>query len=57
MSDLHELRHPKHEPQLDTAGWLFLAVALAITSAAAMIAYKASDTTAASAPVSRMVAR
>jgi hypothetical protein len=57
MSDLHELRHPKHEPQIDTAGWLFLAVALAITSAAAMIAYKASDTTVANAPASQLATR
>jgi hypothetical protein len=41
MSDLHEARDPKREPQIDTVGWLFLAVAVAITAAATMLAYNA----------------
>jgi hypothetical protein len=58
MSDLHEARDPEREPQIDTAGWLFLAVAAAITAAAAMVAYQAAnDTMIANAPVSQVVAR
>ncbi len=57
MSGLHEVRDPKREPQIDTVGWLFLAVAVAITAAAAMIAYKANDTIVATAPVSHVVTR
>ena len=56
MSDLHEARRPEREPQIDTVGWLFLAVAVAITAAAAMVAY-AKDTIVANAPVSHVVAR
>jgi hypothetical protein len=37
MSDLHEARRPEREPQIDTVGWLFLAVAIAITAAAAAL--------------------
>ena len=57
MSDLHEARRPERKPQIDTVGWLFLAVALAITAAAAMVAYNAKDTIVANAPVSHVVAR
>jgi hypothetical protein len=39
MSDLHEARDPEREPQIDTVGRLFLAFAVAITVAAAIIAY------------------
>jgi hypothetical protein len=56
MSDLHEARDPEREPQIDTVGWLFLTFAVAITAAATMIAYKASnDTMVANAPVSQLV--
>ncbi len=49
MSDLHEARDPEREPQIDTVGWLFLAFAVAITVAAAMMAaYEANDTMVAS---------
>jgi hypothetical protein len=57
MSDLHEARDPRREPQIDTVGWLFLAFAVAITAAAAMVSYKANDTMVANAPVSHVVAR
>ena len=43
MSDLHEARRPEREPQIDTVGWLFLAVAVAITAAAAMVAYDGNE--------------
>jgi hypothetical protein len=55
-SDLHEARDPEREPQIDTVGWLFLAFAIAITAAAAMVAYRA-NTMIANAPVSQVVAR
>jgi hypothetical protein len=57
MVDLHEANNPKREPQIDTVGWLFLALAVAITAAAAMVAYRASETIVAKAPVSHVVAR
>jgi hypothetical protein len=43
MSDLNEARDQEREPQIDTVGWLFLAFAVAITAAAAMVAYRGSD--------------
>jgi hypothetical protein len=43
MSDLHEARDLGREPQIDNVGWLFLAVAVAITAAAAMVAYNGKD--------------
>jgi hypothetical protein len=57
MSDLHEAHHPVREPQIDTVGWLFLTFAVAITAAAALVAYEANDTMVANAPVSHIVAR
>ena len=57
MSDLHERRDPERGPQIDAAGWLFSAVAVAIIAAATMAAYKAHDTKVANAPVSQVVAR
>ena len=50
MSDLHEARDPEREPQIDTIGWLFLGFAIAITAAAAMVAYEA-NTVVANVPV------
>jgi hypothetical protein len=57
MSDLHEARDPEREPQIDTVGWLFLAFAVAVTAAAAMVAYNANDTKLANASVPHVVAR
>ena len=57
MSDLHEARDPKREPQIDTVGWVSMAFAVAITAAATVVAYEANDTMVAKAPVSHMVAR
>jgi len=34
MSNLHEVRDPERGPQIDTAGWLFSAIAVAIIAAA-----------------------
>jgi hypothetical protein len=57
MSDLHEVRDPEREPQIDTEGWAFLILAVSIIAAAVMAAYKANDTMVANAPVSQIVAR
>ena len=57
MSDLHETRDPERGLQIDTAGWLFSAIAVVIIAAATMAAYKAHDTTVANAPVSQVVVR
>jgi hypothetical protein len=57
MSELHEMRDPEREPQIDTEGWLFLILAVGIVAAAVMVAYKANDTMVANAPVSHVVAR
>jgi quinol-cytochrome oxidoreductase complex cytochrome b subunit len=57
MVDLHETNNPERRPQIDTVGWLFLTFAVAITAAAAIVAYEANDTTVANAPVSHVVAR
>jgi len=57
MSDLHEVRDPEREPQIDTEGWLFLILAIGIIAAAVMVAYKANDTIVANAPVSHVIAR
>ena len=57
MVDLHQTNNPEHRPQINTVGWLFLAFAVAITAAAAMVAYEANNTMVANAPVSHVVAR
>jgi hypothetical protein len=57
MSDLHEVRDPEREPQIDTEGWLFLVLAVGIITTAVMVAYKGNDTRVANAPVSHVVAR
>ena len=58
MVDLHQTNNPEHRPQIDTVGWLFLAIAVAITAAAAaMVAYEANSTMVANATVSHVVAR
>ena len=55
MSDLHEARDPQRDPEIDTAGWLFSVIAVAIIAAATMVAYTAHDTTIANAPVPQVV--
>ena len=57
MVDLYETNNPERRPQIDTVGWLFLAFAVVITAAAAVVAYEANDTMVANAPVSHLVAR
>jgi hypothetical protein len=55
MSDLHEACDPERQTQIDTVGWLFLAVTVAITAAATMVVYTAN--TIANAPVSQVAGR
>ena len=57
MVDLHETNNSERRPQIDTVGWLFLAFAVAITAAAAMVAYEANDTMIANSSVSHIMAR
>jgi hypothetical protein len=57
MSDLHEACRPDREPQIDTVGWLFLVFAIAVTTAAAMVAYKGDEAVIANAPISHVAAR
>jgi len=57
MADLHQTRNPDPNAGIDTMGWLFSAFAAAIIAVAAVIAYAASDTRLANAPVSQIVAR
>ena len=44
MTDLHEPNDPKYTAQIDTVGWIFVAVAVAITVIAAVVAYHGSGT-------------
>ena len=39
ITDLHETSDPKFTAQIDTVGWIFVAVAVAITVTAAVVAY------------------
>ena len=55
MLDLHEARDPERDPEIDTAGWLFSAIAIAIIAAATIVAYTAHDTTVANVPVPQVV--
>ena len=58
MVDLHhQTRNPDPNARIDAVGWLFSAVAAAIVAVAALIAYQATDTKIANAPVSQIVAR
>ena len=56
MSDLHEAPSTKREPEIDTAGWVYSAVAVAIIAGAVIAAYKANEEAiVANAPVSSQV--
>jgi hypothetical protein len=55
MSDLHEAPSTEREPQIDAAGWLYSAVAIAIIAGAVIAAYKANDAIIADASVSSQV--
>jgi hypothetical protein len=51
MADLHETDEPEYTAQIDTVGWIFVAVAVAITVIAAVVAYHGSGTMIANTPV------
>jgi hypothetical protein len=42
MTDLHETTDPKYTAQIDTIGWIFVALAVVITVVAAIVVYQAS---------------
>ena len=52
MTDLHESSDPKYTTQIDTAGWIFVVFAIAITVIAAVVAYH--GTMIANTPVSQV---
>ena len=51
MTDLHETTDPKYTAQIDTIGWIFVALAVVITVVAAIVVYQASGVMVAKSPV------
>jgi hypothetical protein len=51
MADLRETSNPECKTQIDTIGWLFVAVVVVITAFAGMIAYNSNDLSITKAPV------
>jgi hypothetical protein len=51
MTDLHETTDPKYTAQIDTIGWIFVALAVVITIVAAIVVYQGSGVTIANSPV------
>ena len=49
--DLCETSNPECKTQIDTIGWLFVAVFVVITAVAGVVAYNANDLTVTKAPV------
>ena len=45
MADLRETGNPECKAQIDTIGWVFVAVVVVITACAGMVAYNANDLT------------
>jgi hypothetical protein len=43
MADLRETSNPECKAQIDTIGWVFVAVFVVITAFAGMMAYNAND--------------
>jgi hypothetical protein len=54
MTDLHETSDPKYAAQIDTVGWIFVALAVAITVIAGVVAYHGSGTMIANTPGSHV---
>jgi len=54
MTDLHEQSDPKYAAQIDTVGWIFATLAIAITVSAAVLAYHGSGATIADTAVSHV---
>jgi hypothetical protein len=57
MVDLRETNNPNRNVEIDSAGWLFLAIDVVIIAVAAMIAYEANDTMVANGPALHVTAR
>ena len=57
MVDLRETNNPNRNVEIDSAGWLFLAIDVVIIAVTAMIAYEANDTMVANGPASHVTAR
>jgi hypothetical protein len=51
MTDLHETTDPKYTAQIDTIGWIFVALAVVITVVAAIEVYQASGVMIANGPL------
>jgi hypothetical protein len=51
LMDLHETSNAERTTQIDTIGWLFVAVFVVITIVAGVVAYNANDLTPTKAPV------
>jgi len=51
MTDLHETTDPKYTTQIDTIGWIFVALAVVITVVAAIVVYQGSGVVIANSPV------
>jgi len=54
MTDLHEQNDPEYAAQIDTVGWIFAALAIAITVIAAILAYHGSGAMIANTAVSHV---
>jgi hypothetical protein len=54
MTDLHEQNDPEYAAQIDTVGWIFAALAIAITVIAATLAYHGSGAMIANTAVSHV---
>ena len=54
MTDLHEQSDPKYAAQIDTVGWIFAALAIAITVSGAVLAYYGSGAMIANTAVSHV---
>ena len=51
MIDVHETTDPKYTAQIDTTGWIFVAIAVVITVVAVILAYQASGVIITNSPV------
>jgi len=56
MANLYETNDPKRKEQIDTAGWVFLVLAITIIVIAAMVAYNGNNAVVANTTVSHVSA-
>jgi len=56
MANLYERNDPKRKEQIDTAGWVFLVLAITIIAVAAMVAYNGNNAMVANTAVSQVSA-